>query len=152
MRLSWRLSANGVQVFDNVPSCWVRYRLRAPFLKGANFSATAAYAVDEQSYFSTTSAAGNVRANFYDCIVPTAAGESPVTVPAKWAVVSIPYNFAEWLIHAAAADMLSKDAKDDWAGDEMSLAQEALSRELDKLERQQGQEPEWNVRTREAVC
>lgn len=147
-----RLSRNGVQVYDTVHTAWIRYRLRAPFLKGATLSATAAYAVDEQVYFSQASAAGNVTANFYDCIVPTAAGETPLTHPAKWALVPIPYNFAEWLIHAAAADLLSKDAKDDWAGDEMALAKEALQSELDKLERQQGQEPEWNVRTRETVC
>lgn len=151
MRLKWRLSDNGVQVYDSVPTCWLRYRLRAPFLKGANFQGTAAYAVDEQVYFSSTSAAGNVTANFYDCLATTVAAESPITAPAKWALVPIPYTFAEWLIHASAADMLSKDAKDDWSADEMILAQEAIQKELDKLERQQGQEPACDFRMREAI-
>lgn len=149
--LTRRLSRNGVQVYDDVPTCWLRYRLRAPFLKGATFSATVAYAVDEQIYFSTTSAAGNVTANFYDVVTLTNAGETPLTHAAKFALVPIPYIFAEWLNHAAAADMLSKDAKDDWSRDEMTLAQEAIARELDKLERQQGQEPALEVRVRENV-
>lgn len=149
--VSWRLSTNGVQVFDTVPYVWVEHRVRAPFLKGANFSATAAYAVDEQIYFSQTSAAGNVTANFYDCLVATSAGDSPVSAAVKWSLVSVPYIFGEWLIHAAAADMLSKDGKDDWSRDEMTLAQEALLKELDKLERQQGQEAPFEVRVRQPV-
>jgi hypothetical protein len=131
---------------------WVEHRLRAPFLKGANFSATPTYAVDEQIYFSQTSNAGNVTANFYDCLTTTSAGESPVTAAAKWSLVQVPYIFGEWLIHAAAADMLSKDGKDDWSRDEMTLAQEALLKELDKLERQQGQERPFEMRIREAVA
>ena len=148
---SWRLSIDGVQVFKSWAYVWIEHRLRAPFLKGANYSAAVPYAVDEQIYFSQTSAAGNVTANFYDCITATTAGQSPLTQAGKWSVVNVPYIFAEWLIHAAAADMLSKDGKDDWSQDEMVLAQESILKELDKLERQQGQEAPFGVRVRESV-
>ena len=149
--LRWMESALGIEVLRNVATAWLQWRKLTPFLKGATYDATKAYVSGEQVYYSQTSGAGNVVADFYDCIADAPAGQAP-TVTTYWAKVEIPFVFGEWLIHAAAADLLSKDGKDDWSGDEMNLATEMLLHELDKQERQKGQEPPLQVKQRAMAC
>jgi len=146
--LTWREGNLGIHVFDPVPTCWPRWRKFLPFLKGTAFSATVAYAVGDQVYYQVTSASGIVTADFYECITATNVGDLPSTD--KWVKVEIPFIFGEWLIHASAADMLSKDGKDDWAKDEMALAMTMKLHELDKQERQKGQEPPLRVKQRDS--
>ncbi|HEY0723466.1 MAG TPA: hypothetical protein VGD41_05730 [Pyrinomonadaceae bacterium] len=148
LALTWRETPLGIHVYDNVPTCWPRWRKILPFLKGNAFSATPAYAVGDQVYYQVTSASGIVSADFYECITATTAGDLPSTD--KWAKVEIPFIFGEWLIHASAADMLSKDGKDDWSRDEMVLATGMKLHELDKQERQKGQEPPLRVKQRDS--
>lgn len=138
--LAWRETDLGILVFTSLPTVWVRFRQRPPFLKGNLFDATKEYAAGEQVYFAQTSAAGNVTGDFYEALEDVDAGDDPDSEPDQWRKVAIPYVFGEYLIHAAAADLLSKDGKDDWSGDEMALANELLLAELDKEERQKGQE------------
>lgn len=146
LALTWHERVAGILVFGSLPTVWIEFRKIVPFLKGNTFIAATAYAVGEQVYYSQTSTAGNVTADFYDCIVAT-TNQVP-TDTAKWTKVEIPFVFAEWLIHAAAADLLAKDGKDDWSRDEMQLATEMMLHELDKQERQKGQEPRLQVRQR----
>lgn len=146
----WREAARGIEVFQSLFSVWPQWRKLSPFLKGNLFIAATAYAVGEQVYYRQTLTSGNVVADFYDCIAAT-TNEAP-TDTTKWAKVEIPFVFGEFLSHAAAADLLSKDGKDDWSGDEMALAQEMLLHELDKQQRQKGQEPALQVMQRQAVC
>lgn len=149
--LTWHESANGIEVFTSQPTVWLVHRKRPPFLKGNTFDPTKPYSPGEQVYFSATSAAGNVLADFYDSKATDLSGANPPAAPGFWAKVEIPFHFGEWLIHAAAADMLSKDAKDDWSGDEMTLANESLLAELDKQERQKNQQPPLQVPVRGSV-
>lgn len=150
--LGWTEGVKGIDVYEpTVNTVWVHWRQKCPILRGATFNAAAIYDPGEQVYFSVTSSGGTINADFYDCLATTAAGESPGTTPAKWSKVALPYAFAEWLIHAAAADLLSKDGHDDWSGDEMTLATGALTAELDKQERQKGQVPPFEVGLRKSV-
>lgn len=75
VRLQAFHSHNGLQVLDDQAYVWLEYRIRRPLLTGDVWSSTATYAVGDQVYFSTAS----VRGNFYDCLVATSAGQSPVT-------------------------------------------------------------------------
>lgn len=143
LAVPWKEAARGIEVFQSVFTVWPQWRKSSPFLKGNLFLANTAYVVGEQVYYSQALASGNKVADFYDCIADT-TNQLP-TDTAKWAKVEIPYAFGEWLIHAAAADLLAKDGKDDWSGDEMALAQECLWQELDKQQRQKRQEPALRV-------
>lgn len=115
------LSEHGAQVLENVAFCWLEFRRRVPTLKGDAYSATATYAADDQVYFS----GGSLRGNFYDCLAATAAGESPLTTPAKWSLVEIPFTFRGVLIHGAAADYARPDGNLSIADREERLAREA---------------------------
>jgi len=95
------LSAEGVQILEEVPSAWLVLRLRPPQLTGETWSATATYAVGEQVYFASGT---SYRGDFYDCTEATAAGESPATAAAKWSVVEIPADFTAYASAAAAAE------------------------------------------------
>jgi hypothetical protein len=77
--------------------------------------------------------------NFYTCVAVTAAGESPESAPAKWAVVELPYTFRQYLIQGGYADWLTADGQTDKAGAMEGVAQQLLEMEADKLQRQQGQ-------------
>lgn len=114
-------SENGLQVLDDVPFCWVEFRLPVPNLSGDNFDATLTYAVGSQVYFE----GGALRGNFYGCLTATSAGQSPLTTPASWSLVEIPFAFRGWLLHGAAADYARPDGNLSVADREERLAKEA---------------------------
>jgi hypothetical protein len=129
------LSENGVQVPNGPSVVWLEFRTRRSQLVGDTYSATTAYAVGQQIYYTTSLGVGN----FYDCIVTTTAGQSPATTPASWSVVQIPYIFSQHLIWAAYADLLGSDGQADKATVAMNAAEQYYGMEADKLYRQQRQ-------------
>jgi hypothetical protein len=94
-RLTWFLSNNGIQVESSATYAWVDFRIPCPRLKGDVWDADETYSVGDQVYSEP---------NFYDCIVATAAGQSPITTPTSWSIVSLPDDFEQYLICGAAAD------------------------------------------------
>jgi len=135
-------SYQGIQVRDNVTSCYVFYRQPCPRLKGDSWSATASYAVGDQVYFTPTGDKGNL----YDCISSASAGDSPSTDPEKWDQVDIPIDFANFLVWSTYARCLSGDDKTDIKNDAMEMAEEYLSQAIDNA-RSPDQTPSRSVRT-----
>ena len=140
------LSAEGAQFMTmrhTLAYVWLLYRLRRPLLTGDEWNdAPEAYTSGQQVYFVSAAGAGN----FYDCLEDTAAGESPATTPAKWALVELPYTFRQYLIQGGYADWLMGDGQTDKAGAVEGTAGLLLEMEADKLQRQQGQVNRLNWR------
>lgn len=126
---NWTLSQNGVQVPNGPSTVWLEYRTRFVPLTGADYSASATYAVGDQILFNS---AGSVK-NFYTCTTATSAGESPNTAAAKWTLIEIPYIFQPYLVTGAYADCLLMDGQNDKAAQQTRLAESYLETEAAKL-------------------
>jgi hypothetical protein len=136
--IEWWLSENGVQVVTSTrKSVWLEYRVRTPNLKGVTWAAASTYTGGfSQVYYSDAATPGN----FYDCVTTTAAGESPVTTPAKWSLVEIPRRFEQHLVYAATRDwLLSQGQAEKWALLKVDVA-DLLSDQVLVLKGQSGQE------------
>ncbi len=115
---------------------WLHYRIQRPTLTGDLFDATLVYTSGRQVYYvNATTAIGN----FYTCTATTTAGQSPLTMPAKWTVVPVPYIFGEYLRQGGYADWLTSDGQGDKAAAVEGQAVGLLELEADKLQRQQQQ-------------
>lgn len=134
VEFDWHLSSNGIQLTDNKSFAYVEFRLRAPALKGDTYSATTAYSVDAQVYFSDASTPGNL----YDCATATTAGDSPSSAAAKWVKVDLPYIFGRHLIHAGFADYLTTDQQSERKAQEEGFALDLLTNQVTLLAGQQG--------------
>jgi hypothetical protein len=141
---SWWLSENGIQVATSSSYAWVTYRLRTVHLFGDVFVATTAYTVGQQIYYSAT----GTRGNYYDCIIATSAGDTPVSQPTKWSIVSIPLIFQRYLEYGGYSDYLRYDGQAEKAGMEDDRAQGYLNDQAMLLVGQQGQEERATVSTR----
>ena len=97
--LNWTLSANGVQVIDDVAFCWITFRVRCPKLIGDEYDATETYAIGEQVFYT----GGAERGNFYNCLVATTAGQTPISTPASWDIVELPRIFHKPMVHGMAS-------------------------------------------------
>lgn len=64
--------------------------------------------------------------NWYAPIQTTAAGESPVTHPQKWALVEIPAKFERFLVQQAYANLLPGEGQNDKRSMEENKATEIL--------------------------
>jgi hypothetical protein len=143
--LNWSLSANGVQVMEEVPYVWIVFRIRIPELTGDAYDATATYAVGKQIYFESASTPGN----FYTRITDTsAAGESPDSDAASWTLVEIPLLFDRYLKHAGAGDWMTSDQRLEEAAAQYALGEAAIGAQGLLLTGQQGQNQRTNVLTR----
>lgn len=142
--ISYSLSENGVQVFQNVATVWLEFRLRAPRLKGAPYSATTAYAVNDQVYYSSATLAGN----FYNCVTATSAGDSPDSAASKWSLVEIPEIFHEYLATHIYAHWLVQNGQVEKAAAVAADATELLAEQANSLTSAQQQSPRLTVNTR----
>jgi hypothetical protein len=126
-QLDYHLSANGIQVLDDeYAEVWVEFKTKIPQLTGATYSATATYTANvDQVYFSNSTS--SYPGNFYDCIVNTSAGQSPVTTASSWSIVSIPRIFQRYLEQGAYADYLASDGQNDKRAIESMMADESMS-------------------------
>ena len=70
---------------------------------------------------------------------------SPVSLPASWDLVSIPYIFADYLIRGTYADYLRHNGELDRARVAEADARDVLDHELLKLHTQQGQTTQIDV-------
>lgn len=122
--------------------CWVEFRLRRPRLTGTFYDATAAYAVGDQVYFTTSAGVGN----FYTCTATASAGDTPATDTDKWSIVEIPLPFEGYLIQAAFAKLMVSEEDAARKAGAMAAAQEYLVLLLDEQFRQQPA-PTLSVRT-----
>ena len=118
---------------------YVTYRRYPPDLYGDEYSSTAAYAADGQAYYSTTG-------DFYRAKQST-TGNAP-TDTTYWERLTIPYDFQDYVAHAAYANWLRSEGQDQKAAMQAATsAERILFSEADKLERQQGVLPPLRIRT-----
>lgn len=141
--LDWFLSENGVQISTPSSFAWITYRIRTVRLFGDAFSTTTVYTAGQQIYYST-----GVRGNYYDCIVTTTAGDTPISAPSKWSIVNIPLIFQRYLEWGGYADWLRNDGQTDKAMVEDDKATSFLSDQSGLLQGQQGQVQRMVVLTR----
>jgi len=136
-RLPFWLSSDGAQFQASAPSgVWLLFRRRRESLAGDAWNTDLTYDVGQQVYFTWTAKAFG---NFYTALEPCAAGESPLSTPSKWLVVSLPYFLRGYLIQAGYADWLISDGQTDKATIHETFAMSFLELEADKLQRQQQQ-------------
>ena len=124
------------------PLVWLYYRTRRPVLTGDVWDPTLAYAATSQVYFTAVSGGSG---NFYTAVAATNAGDSPVSAPAKWAVIQIPYIFRGYLIEGGYADWLTSDGQSDKAQALEPMATSYLELEADKVQRQEQQVSRMSV-------
>lgn len=146
--LSFWLSDLGVQVTKGIngslASVWVQFRIRTPELTGAVWDEDASYAAGEQVYFKDSGAVGN----FWNCVSDAAAGESPESAAAKWALVELPKFLERFLVAGVYADYLESDGQKEKAISEQGNAAQILEQKAFVLSAQEGQMEPMTVGTR----
>lgn len=148
-------STDYINLIDQVTPVYLEYKVKASALFGDAYSASSAYSVGAQVYFDTSTNSGSFvpgttaapAGNLYNCIVATSAGQSPVTTPASWSKVEIPYFCSDFLSRACLADFLRSEGQFEQAIVAENEAEKALEREVDKVLREQGQIRRANVFT-----
>jgi hypothetical protein len=136
---------------EPVSDIWVRYRIRKPDITGSLYDSTVVYYKGSQIYFDSGSGSGTYTpisgrphvGNFYTCVAQsnTVAGQNPISHPALWQKVDIPYVFGNYLSRAFVADNLRSELQFEAAQLAENDATLAMDLEVDKLLRQQGQMP-----------
>lgn len=118
-RIPYRLTDVGVSLWGIVSSLWVEYRIRPRKFFGDVYDVLSTYDADDQVYLSP---------DFYTANTPADAGETPLTAPNGWDVVSIPEIFKAYVIHAAYVRWLRSDGQNDKAAQEGAIAGQELVR------------------------
>lgn len=144
-RVPWTLTNDGIQLLGQttVTGVWVYFRRQCPQFSGADYSASATYAVGDSMYYTNTAGKGN----YYLCAVVTTAGQNPDSTPASWTRQELPYDFFEYVIHSAYADWLRSDGQNDKAAQADAYAMELQMTATEKVERQQRFVPQLIVQT-----
>lgn len=129
-KVAWMIGANGIEALGTVvaASLYVWFQLRAPALKGGDFSATATYAAGDTIYYESTTA--GYEGDYYTCLAATTAGQDPADTPAKWAKQEIPTAFVQAVAHYAAADHLRAEGSRETAILEEQAGDGALARAI----------------------
>jgi hypothetical protein len=144
--LDFRLVDAAVRVEGDPGSAIFRYRLECPTLNGDPLDEEAGYAPGDQVYFTMPDASSS--GDFWTCIQTALPGESPLSHPALWRRIELPYLFGPYLKRAIHADWCELDGQSEKAGAAAISAVERLQLEYDKIERQQRQDEPWTVATR----
>lgn len=142
-RLPHWLDNTGLLVGGTATQFYVEHRLRCPTWQGSVWSATATYAVGAIVYFSSGGTG-----DWYQCVTATTAGQSPVTLPAAWSVLSFPEALVAPVAQMAAADYRKPDLDLITYQGELKDFYRGLAVELDRIERQQGQTTQLRVTQR----
>lgn len=140
-KLNYDILSTGVYLVGSSQTTdpvYVWYRKRVPDYFGSDYSATTSYTTDDQSYYSTTG-------DYYKAL-QASTGNAP-TETAYWERLTIPYRFLDYCVYSAYADWLRQDDQHAKAAAQDKLAQNALTTEQDKLERQEGFVPSLVVNT-----
>lgn len=145
---TYTLYYDGVEkIVVHLESGYYVYRMKCPELTGDLYSTTVSYSVGAQVYFDEGSGTGVYmpvegkphKGNFYNCVLPTLAGETPLTHPSKWVKVQVPYVFGTYMAWGSTANWLVSEGMVQEAAVIEAKAREALENEYDKATRQQGQ-------------
>lgn len=141
--LNYRMTDEGIQVFNGPVKVWVQFNIPAPELVGEPIDTSSAYAVDNQIQFATASG-GVETIDFYDCTATSTAGQTPATNPSNWSRVEIPDQFRNYLGAKAAMALLVNDDDPRFAVAD-ARAQAALNTLTENLYRGQNQTPRTRV-------
>jgi len=117
---------------------YVWYRHQVPDYYGDTYSASTTYAIGDQVWYATTG----------DYYVNIAA--STGTVPTNtsfWTRLTIPFRFVDYCVQATYADWLRADGQAQKAAIHDGAAEDALNKELDRLEREEGYQTQPQVAT-----
>ena len=135
------LITSGAKLIDEdatTSAVYVWYRHQVPDFYGDDYSATATYAADDQVYYDTSG-------EYYICTAGT-MGNAP-TETAYWTKLSLPFRFIDYCVASAYADWLRQDGQASKAALQDRTAVEALDKELDRLEREEGYQTAPQVKT-----
>ena len=117
-----------------IPVYYLYYRKRCPDYAASDYSASATYVIDDQIYF--TAADGT--SDYWKCLATTSAGESPTTTPSKWEKLEVPYMFLDYAVYSSYADWLTIEGQAGKALAMKGVAEELLTKELERQELQMG--------------
>lgn len=123
-----------VRVF-NAGQKFVRYRIPATRLFGAEFDPLQSYEPEQQVYYS---------GEFWNCIEST-TGTYPDNSSSYWESADIPYRFRDFLVNAVSCDFLRSEARFEEAEVLNNMAEIAVQQQIDVLLRQQGQVQRMNM-------
>lgn len=114
-RLLHLLGQHGIHLpGDSLPlSAYVYFRLRPNEYTGADYDATATYAVGETMFYS--SATVGYEGDYWECVTATSAGNNPESSAAKWSRIELP----SWLKEAVSAQAYHEYLITDGAPQEM---------------------------------
>jgi len=138
---SYDIVQSGVKLVDEdttTGSVYVWYRHQVPDFYGDDYSNTETYAVDDQVYYETSG-------EYYVCTA-ISSGNAP-TQTAYWTKLSIPFRFIDYCVTSAYADWLRQDGQASKAVLQDRTTVEALYKELDRLERDEGYQTDVLVKT-----
>lgn len=136
--LGFVIRSDGIQVQSGAgETVWVEHLPVPPRLRGAAWDSTAIYSAGDPVLFENE--------NFWVALDTTAAGESPTTNPELWELQEVPMVFRDYLVQRAHATMLRRDGAHDQAMAQDELGWQALWRERDHVEGQQGQVKRYRV-------
>lgn len=85
---------------------------------------------------------------FYDCLVTSAAGESPTTHPENWRQVEIPREASTFMVQKAYALLLSGDGQEDKRRSADRAADKTLAESVLTMSRNRTQPNTLRVLTR----
>ena len=128
-RVRFRLDSAGILVRGIVTRPWIRYRKPVSSWTGSVYDSTLSYNLADQVYYN---------GDYYTAIQSVPAATTPANT-AYWTVIPFPYVFRDAVPQAAYSDFLRTDGQNEKADAEQSKALQLLSREIELLERQQGQ-------------
>jgi len=117
-----------VRVF-NTGEKFVRYRIPATRLFGAEFDPIQSYDPGQQVYYS---------GEFWNCIAET-IGVYPENNSLYWEPADIPYRFRDFLVNAVSCDFLRSEARFEEAEVLNNMSEVAIQQQIDVLLRQQQQ-------------
>lgn len=157
--VQFRIYDNGTTrkiVFVNNPEdAWIEYKVKKPTIFGDPYKNDIVYRAGAQVFFDTESESGGLapamgrgyKANFYNCISDTTPGTKPTSVggATKWQKVEIPYFMGSYIPRAVYSDWLRSEMQIDLARMAEEEAEIALTEEISKITKLQGQSSRLNI-------
>lgn len=153
-RVGYRLTDKGIKVNDQatnfivtnnfvlttntsttpIPVYYLYYRKQCPDFAASDYSAATSYALGDQVYFTYS----NGYKDFWQAMATTTPGQSPETNPEKWYLLEVPYMFLDYVVYASYADWLIIEGQAGKAVAMKGVADELLTKELERQELQMG--------------
>ena len=93
----------------------------------------------------------NGNGDFYQCLMPTNAGESPGTNPEKWCKVQIPKAWRKALVRLTYSHLLEMDGQTDKADTHKAIAMEDETNGVEVMVRNEANRDSWRTRPKVQV-